>query len=224
MKVGYFLGVGTGEALDEHIYGDAWPSADERLEMLEEAVWDGGSVTHRGKHHTVDQAQVHTSPETPPRVSVSALDLAGRIADGFMSTQPNAEHVEHFRKAGDGDKPAQGGFKGCYAASEDEAARIAHRLWPNSGLPGELSQVLPSPKHVEQASSPTWARTTPSSSISTNANSFHSFLPVSRVVWRLGRCHRRGARNENVSTSRSRRARWSADVPPVGRRRSPRGP
>ncbi|GAA0733358.1 TIGR03557 family F420-dependent LLM class oxidoreductase [Dactylosporangium roseum] len=159
----FVLGVGTGEALNEHIYGDAWPTAGERLEMLEEAVhvmrelWDGGFVNHRGKHYTVDQARVYTRPETPPRVYLSAfgpkaLDLAGRIADGFMSTQPNAEHVEHFRKAGGGDKPVQGGFKGCYAASEDEAVRIAHRLWPNSGLPGELSQVLPSPKHFEQAS------------------------------------------------------------------------
>jgi hypothetical protein len=38
------------------------------------------------------------------------------------------------------------------APTEDEGVRIAHRLWRNSGLPGELSQVLPSPKHFEQAS------------------------------------------------------------------------
>jgi len=46
----------------------------------------------------------------------------------------------------------QGGFKVSWAPSEDEGVQIAHRLWPNSGLPGELSQVLPSPKHFEQAS------------------------------------------------------------------------
>ena len=27
-----------------------------------------------------------------------------------------------------------------------------HRLWPNEGLPGELAQILPTPKHFEQAS------------------------------------------------------------------------
>lgn len=50
------LGVGTGEALNEHVLGDRWPGADERLEMLEEAVevirtlWQGGVQHHRGKH------------------------------------------------------------------------------------------------------------------------------------------------------------------------------
>ena len=38
-----------------------------------------------------------------------------------------------------------------HAPSEDEAVRIAYEKWPNAGLPGELSQVLPSPKHFEQA-------------------------------------------------------------------------
>jgi hypothetical protein len=49
-------------------------------------------------------------------------------------------------------KPALGGFKVSYAESADEGVAIAHRLWANSGLPGELSQVLPSPRHFEQAS------------------------------------------------------------------------
>lgn len=157
------LGVGTGEALNEHIIGARWPSAGERLEMLEEAVhvmrqlWDGGFVNHRGKHYMVEQAQVYTRPPVPPKVYVSAfgpkaIDLAGRIGDGYILVSPQAELVESFRKAGGGDKPVQGGFKACYAASEDDAVRTAHRLWPNEGLPGELSQVLPSPKHFEQAS------------------------------------------------------------------------
>lgn len=159
----FVLGVGTGEALNEHIHGDAWPGAAERLEMLEEAIavmrelWEGGFVNHRGTHYTVEQAQVYTRPEIPPKVYMSAfgpkaLELAGRIADGFMSVAPVAEHVEAFRKGGGGDKPVQGGFKACYAPSEDAAVRIAHELWANASVPGELSQVLPSPKHFEQAS------------------------------------------------------------------------
>jgi G6PDH family F420-dependent oxidoreductase len=80
-----------------------------------------------------------------------AIELAARIGDGYISTQPNGELVEAFRKGGGGDKPAQGGFKACYASTEDEAVEIAHRLWGTSGVPGELSQVLPSPRHFEQA-------------------------------------------------------------------------
>jgi G6PDH family F420-dependent oxidoreductase len=158
----FVLGVGTGEALNEHILGERWPTAGERLEMLEEAVqvmrelWDGGVVTHFGKHYTVEQAQVYTLPAEPPKVYMSAfgpkaLDLAARIADGFISTMPEAEHVETFRKQGGGDKPAQGGFKACYAPTEAEAVDIAHRLWGTSGVPGELAQVLPTPQHFEQA-------------------------------------------------------------------------
>ncbi|MGI8606814.1 MAG: TIGR03557 family F420-dependent LLM class oxidoreductase, partial [Gaiellaceae bacterium] len=55
----FFLGVGTGENLNEHILGDHWPAPDERLELLEEAVevirllWQGGYQTYRGKHYTV---------------------------------------------------------------------------------------------------------------------------------------------------------------------------
>src|SRR5919107_5552392 len=51
------FGVGSGEALNEHILGDRWPEADERLEMLEEAMevirelWSGRNVSHRGRHY-----------------------------------------------------------------------------------------------------------------------------------------------------------------------------
>jgi G6PDH family F420-dependent oxidoreductase len=100
---------------------------------------------------------VYTRPAQPPKVYVSAfgpraLEVAARIGDGYISTMPDADLVRRFRDLGGGDKPVQGGFKGCWAPTEEEGVRTAHRLWPNSGVPGELSQVLPSPKHFEQAS------------------------------------------------------------------------
>jgi G6PDH family F420-dependent oxidoreductase len=159
----FVLGVGTGEALNEHVFGDAWPRAGVRLEMLEEAVevmrklWDGGFVDHDGEHYVVENARIYTLPEEPPKVYVSgfgpkAIDLAARIGDGFVSVQPEAEHVKRFRQKGGGKKVVQGGFKAAWAQTEDEGARIAYEKWPNSGVPGELSQVLPSPRHFEQAS------------------------------------------------------------------------
>jgi G6PDH family F420-dependent oxidoreductase len=159
----FVLGVGSGEALNEHIYGDAWPRADVRLEMLEEAVevmrklWTGEFVDHDGEHYVVENARVYTLPEQQPKVYVSgfgpkSIDLAARIGDGFVSTKPVAEDVERFRKSGGGDKVAQGGYKACWAPTVDRAVDIAHKKWPNSGVPGELSQVLPSPRHFEQAS------------------------------------------------------------------------
>ncbi|MEV4691593.1 TIGR03557 family F420-dependent LLM class oxidoreductase [Micromonospora echinospora] len=158
----FVLGVGTGEALNEHIFGDAWPQTDVRLEMLEEAVevirelWRGEFVNHHGKHYTVEHARIYTRPDTPPPIYVSgfgpkSIELAGRIGDGYVSTMPDADMVRRFREAGGGDKPCQGGFKAAYADSADEGARIAYERWPNAGVPGELSQVLPSPRHFEQA-------------------------------------------------------------------------
>src|SRR5215211_2510668 len=84
------LGVGTGEALNEHIFGDAWPEAAVRQQMLEEAIevmrglWRGGQFSHRGRHYTVQNARVYTLPERPPDVLVSgfgpkSVALAGRI-------------------------------------------------------------------------------------------------------------------------------------------------
>jgi G6PDH family F420-dependent oxidoreductase len=159
----FVLGVGSGEALNEQILGDDWPEADVRLEMLEEAVavmrelWQGGVVSHRGRHYTVRNARIYTRPETPPPVYVSGLapkaaELAGRIGDGYVSTMPDPDLVTRFRESGGGDKPAQAGFKAAFAATAAEGARIAFEKWPNSAVPGELSQILPTPKHFEQAS------------------------------------------------------------------------
>ncbi|GLY03199.1 LLM class F420-dependent oxidoreductase [Actinoplanes sp. NBRC 101535] len=158
----FVLGVGTGEALNEHVTGERWPSAGERLEMLEESVavmrelWQGGFVSHRGRHFTVDQARLYTLPDQPPQVYVSAfgpkaIDVAARIADGYISTMPDGDLVTRYREKG-GKGPAQGGFKGSWAPTEEEAVTTAYRLWPNAAVPGELSQVLPSPRHFEQAS------------------------------------------------------------------------
>ena len=158
----FALGVGSGEALNEHVLGGPWPTVDVRLEMLEEAVdvmrklWSGKFVNHRGRHYTVDNARIYTLPESPPPLYVSAFgpeatDVAARIGDGFITTSPDGELVERFRSAS-GKRTAQAGFKVCWAETEDEGVEIAHRLWANSGLPGELSQVLPSPRHFEQAS------------------------------------------------------------------------
>jgi G6PDH family F420-dependent oxidoreductase len=158
----FTLGVGTGEALNEHVLGDAWPTADRRLEMLEEAVavirelWSGEVVSWEGKHYRVDHARIYDLPETPPEIYVSgfgpkAIDLAARIGDGYINTAPDADMVRDFKESS-GDKPAAAGAKVAFAPSADEGWEHAHRLWANSGLPGELAQVLPTPEHFEQAS------------------------------------------------------------------------
>jgi G6PDH family F420-dependent oxidoreductase len=159
----FCLGLGSGEALNEHVLGDVWPAADTRLEMLEEAVeviralWTGEDVSHRGRHYTVENARIWSLPETLPRISISgfgpkATDLAARIGDAYTTTTPDTEMLERFRRQAKKGATAQAGFKVAWADTEDEGWDHAHRIWPNAGLPGELSQVLPTVEHFEQAS------------------------------------------------------------------------
>jgi G6PDH family F420-dependent oxidoreductase len=158
----FVLGLGSGEALNEHVLGDPWPSADVRLEQLEESIevirelWQGGFVNHRGRHYTVDTARIYTLPDQPPPIYVSgfgpqAVDLATRVADGYITTSEDPDLLQRWRD-GSGGKPAQVGKKVCWAEDEATGVDIAHRLWANSGVPGELAQVLPSPRHFEQVS------------------------------------------------------------------------
>jgi G6PDH family F420-dependent oxidoreductase len=157
----FSLGVGTGEALNEHVVGGAWPPADDRLEMLEEAVHlirelhSGRMINARGKHYDVQTARLYSVPPTPPPIYMSgfgekAVRLAARIADGFISVQPNRDFVRLFRDAGGDDRPVQGGLKVCWSADEDAARKTMHRLWRTDEIPGEAAQLLPSPRHFEQ--------------------------------------------------------------------------
>ncbi len=158
----FTLGLGSGEALNEHILGDPWPSADVRLAMLEESVeviralFSGEVVDHDGTYYRVEHARLYTLPAEPVPVFISgfgpkAASLAGRIGDGFINTKPDADLVAAFRDNGGRGKPMQAGLKVCWAPSAEEGLETAHRVWGTSALPGELSQVLPTPEHFEQA-------------------------------------------------------------------------
>jgi G6PDH family F420-dependent oxidoreductase len=159
----FVLGVGSGEALNEHVTGARWPDTGVRLDMLEEAIqvirelWDGDFVDHHGPHYTVENARIYTRPDTPPPIYVSGFgsrsaELAGRVGDGFITTSPDKEAIAAFRGSGGEGKPMQAGYKVCWGPDDDKCVETAHRLWATAGLPGELSQTLPSPKHFEQAS------------------------------------------------------------------------
>jgi coenzyme F420-dependent glucose-6-phosphate dehydrogenase len=157
----FFLGVGTGEALNEHIVGRRWPRIETRLEMLEEAVsiirklWKGDTVDHDGEHFTVDNARLFTVPPEATGVIVSAFglkaaELAARIGDGMYTSGPAADVIRHFRDHG-GTGPVIGQLTLCWDRDAATARRRAFEMWPNTAIPGQLSQDLPTPSHFEQA-------------------------------------------------------------------------
>ena len=158
----FFLGVGSGENLNEHVIGEGWPEPDVRHEMLEEAIevlrllWQGGEQSHRGMYFIVDQARLYTLPPDPPPLLVAAgseraATLAGLAGDGMIGTTPDAELVGAFARAGGRQKPRYGQVTVCHAGSEAEARRIAHRWWPNTALAGNLNWEVKTPGLFEHA-------------------------------------------------------------------------
>jgi G6PDH family F420-dependent oxidoreductase len=160
----FFWGVGTGEALNEHIVGQRWPAPAERREMLEEAIdviralWRGETVDHRGRYYTVDNARIFDPPRSPIPVIVSGFGpesaaLAGRIGDGYFGTSPKPELLEAFSASG-GHGPRYAQLTICWADDADTARKLVREVWPNAGLSGQLSQDLPTWTHFEQATEP----------------------------------------------------------------------
>jgi G6PDH family F420-dependent oxidoreductase len=158
----FFLGVGTGENLNEHVTGARWPSASERRDLLVEAVevirelWEGDLVDHHGPAYSVVDAQLYTRPDEPPPIYVAAggeaaAGMAAEIGDGMIGTAPDAELLEAFDEAGGAGKPRFGQLTVCWAKDEDSAVQTAMRWWPTAAVNGELMQELPLPRHFEQA-------------------------------------------------------------------------
>ena len=91
-----WVALGSGEALNEHVTGDPWPTKPERMERLREcvdvmrALWRGEEVSHRG-HVVVDRARLWSLPDKPPRLVAGAMSVetaawAAQWADGLITT------------------------------------------------------------------------------------------------------------------------------------------
>jgi G6PDH family F420-dependent oxidoreductase len=155
----FFLGVGTGENLNEHILGDHWPPSGVRQEMLVDAIdvirelWTGEEVTHYGPFYTVEEARLYTRPETPPPLLVAAGGpAAAELAaanDGLISTAPKRELIEAFEEAGGEGKPKYGQLAVCWAETEQQAKRTALEWWPSTLVPSSVSWELKTPKLFE---------------------------------------------------------------------------
>ena len=156
----FFLGVGSGERLNEHVVGGAWPPATVRREMLEEAVdmirelLAGGTVSRRGRFFDVEDAELFSRPDVPPPIMVAAsgrraATLAGRIGDGLIGVAPSPAVVEAFEAAGGLGKPRVAQVHLCWASDPDHARRTAHRWWPNALVSGGALTDLARPKDFE---------------------------------------------------------------------------
>ncbi|HEX4492684.1 MAG TPA: TIGR03557 family F420-dependent LLM class oxidoreductase [Acidimicrobiia bacterium] len=157
----FFLGVGTGEALNEHVLGHRWPRPEVRREMLDEAVhvirrlFTGETVDHRGQFYEVENARLFDAPRAALPIIVSGFgpasaELAGRIGDGYWGSAPDRELLDAFERAG-GSGPRYAQLNVCWADDERKARETVYKIWPNAGIPGQLSQDLPTWSHFETA-------------------------------------------------------------------------
>lgn len=158
----FFLGLGTGEYLNEHIFGDAWPRYEMRKDMLVEAIhimrelWKGEEYSYDGNYFTVRDARIYTLPDELPPIYVAAsgpdsAEMAGELSDGLISTSSGDEVVKAFKKHGGSAKPCIGSVKVCWAKSQEAAKKTLEKEWPVSALSGRLHVDLPAPKHFEDA-------------------------------------------------------------------------
>ncbi|OLF19423.1 LLM class F420-dependent oxidoreductase [Actinophytocola xanthii] len=150
----FTLGLGAGENLNEHVVGRGWPPANQRHEMLAEAIdiigalFDGGYVNYAGKHFQVDSAKLWDLPDlrVPIATAVSGAQSVDRFAplsDAMVAVEPDGELCERWdgiRK----DSPKIGQLPVCWDPDRDAAVRRAHEQfrwfaggWKvNAELPG----------------------------------------------------------------------------------------
>jgi probable non-F420 flavinoid oxidoreductase len=161
----FWVALGSGEALNEHITGNPWPVKAERNVRLKEcadiirALLAGETVTHDGRV-TVREARLWTRPEKVPRIIGAALSEPtareiGAWADGMITVHAPPEKlrtlIDAFREQAGADAPIYVQSHLSYAATEDDARRHAMEQWRPCVLAGELGADLWLPEHFEAA-------------------------------------------------------------------------
>jgi G6PDH family F420-dependent oxidoreductase len=151
----FWLGLGAGEALNEHVIGGHWPEIGVRSSMLFEAIevisklFSGDVVRHKGTHFTLESARLYTRPEERVPIFVATAGplnakRTGRWADGMITVGAADEKIQMlWDKCNEGCREA-GKPEGTpkflqlhvsWAATDDEALDNAMREWPNGGMP-----------------------------------------------------------------------------------------
>jgi G6PDH family F420-dependent oxidoreductase len=158
----FFLGLGTGERLNEQVTGERWPRAGERRDALEEvlplvrALLAGRTVNHRGPHVAIERARIDSVPASVPPILVAAggkraAKVAGELADGLIGVAPDPAVIEAFEAAGGEGKPRFTQLKVCWAPTSEAALATVRRWFPTEGLPPTLLSELATPEEFAAA-------------------------------------------------------------------------
>jgi probable non-F420 flavinoid oxidoreductase len=159
----FWLAVGSGEALNEHITAEHWPAKAERNARLRESVdvmralWRGETVTHRGRVR-VEGARLYTLPDAPPllvgaAVTAQTAEWVGGWADALITVSKPLEKLEEvleaFRRGGGEGKPLLLQAKVSYARNERAAREGAHEQWRANIFESDVLATLTSPEQFD---------------------------------------------------------------------------
>jgi coenzyme F420-dependent glucose-6-phosphate dehydrogenase len=169
-----WLGVGSGEALNEHIIAGYWPEAGERSLRMFEAIEvisklfaaspAGKDVKHDGRFFTMESTRLWTMPERPPPILVATAGpinakKTGKLADGIITVGAPLGKIgglfdrfaEGAREAGkDPDAmPKVLQLHLSWAATDEQALANAMTEWPNGGMKFPKADIR-SPLDFEQ--------------------------------------------------------------------------
>ena len=168
----FWLAVGSGEALNEKITGEGWPSKDERNARLKasvdvmRALWTGDEVTLKRDGVQVERARLHVHPQQPPMIVAAALSpetarWAAGWADAIITIAAARDDmraiVDAFREGGGAAKPMYLQVALSFAPTDAEALSAAHEQWRQSALDKDQLSDLATPSDFDRAA----ARITP---------------------------------------------------------------
>ncbi|QEH39123.1 F420-dependent glucose-6-phosphate dehydrogenase [Aquisphaera giovannonii] len=161
----FWVALGTGQYLNEHIDGAPWPAKPERQARLLEAVkviralWAGETVDHDTPWFKVRGAKLYTRPERPPRIMGAAIteetaEWVGGWADGLITVGKEPADlrkiVAAFRRGGGASKPMALQAAVSYAEDESQALSEALRRWPVATVDLAKNQDLAAPADFDR--------------------------------------------------------------------------
>ncbi len=161
----FWAALGSGEAVNEHVTGEPWPTKEIRDARLLEAVevirtlLRGEEATVRG-HVDVDRARIWSLPDEAPAligaaVSAETARRVGRWADGLITVNQPIETLQKVLQAhrDESSAPAYLQVHLSWDPSEERALEIAHQQWRTNVFGSELAWNLELPDQFDAAAS-----------------------------------------------------------------------
>lgn len=151
----FWLGLGSGEALNEHVVAAYWPEVGERISRMFESVeimrklFSGKEVKHKGEFYRMETMRLWTMPETPPPIYVATAgpitaEKTGRFCDGIITVGAPEERIETVFQRFEKGAREQGKDPSTmprilqlhlsWAETDEEAMKNAVTEWPNGGM------------------------------------------------------------------------------------------